>query len=210
MEKEIIVSADGSHSVIIPSLGVTYHSSHGAIQESEHVFIRAGLQYFTTGHCMPYTIAIFEMGFGTGLNALLSLAATEKHQQGMYYETIELYPLEPDIYSSLNYCNQLQRPDLQPLFILMHECAWNTIISVTPYFNFIKKQSSLSTFSTTQLFNLIYFDAFAPDIQPELWTTTAFRKLYAIMKTGAVLTTYCSKSIVRKAMTEAGLTVEKI
>jgi tRNA U34 5-methylaminomethyl-2-thiouridine-forming methyltransferase MnmC len=210
VKKELIVTTDGSHSIAIPAMGVTYHSSHGAIQESMHVFIKAGLYYISEKHNLPDTVTIFEMGFGTGLNALLTLAEAEKRQQKMYYETIELHPLEATIFTSLNYCDQLQRPDLQPLFTLLHECAWNTVITVTPYFNFKKKQTSLSDFSTSQLFNLIYFDAFAPEIQPDLWTAVVFKKLYALMETNAVLTTYCSKSIVRKAMDEAGLKVEKI
>ncbi|GAC1431968.1 MAG: tRNA (5-methylaminomethyl-2-thiouridine)(34)-methyltransferase MnmD [Chitinophagaceae bacterium] len=210
MKKEIIVTTDGSHSIAIPEMGVTYHSSHGAIQESLHVFIKAGLQYITCRVTQPVILSVFEMGFGTGLNALLTLAEAEKHQQKIYYETIEPYPLEAGIFTSLNYCEQLRRPDLQNLFRLLHDCAWNTTIMVTPYFSFKKKQTSLTNLSATQPFNLIYFDAFAPDIQPGVWTAAVFRELYTLMEPNAVLTTYCSKSIVRKAMTEGGLKVEKI
>jgi len=210
MKKEIIVTTDGSHSIALPEMGVTYHSSHGAIQESMHVFIEAGLRYCSVKKEQPGDISIFEMGFGTGLNALLSLAEAEKNRQPIFYETIEPYPLEAPLFTSLNYCNQLQRPDLQRLFNLLHECEWNTVVTITPYFNFKKKQTSLESFSTTQPFNLVYFDAFAPEKQPGLWTAEIFKKLHASMKTNAVLTTYCSKSIVRRAMAEAGFRVEKI
>jgi tRNA U34 5-methylaminomethyl-2-thiouridine-forming methyltransferase MnmC len=210
MEKKLIVTTDGSHSISIPEMNVTYHSTHGAIQESLHVFIDAGLHYISAIHPLPDTLSILEMGFGTGLNALLTVAEAEKHQQKIYYETIELHPLEAGIYTALNYCEQLQRPDLQSLFTLMHACEWNTTISLTPYFSFRKIKIALADYASFQHFHIVYFDAFAPEIQPALWTTTVFKKLYACMELNAALTTYCSKSIVRKAMTEAGLTVEKI
>jgi tRNA U34 5-methylaminomethyl-2-thiouridine-forming methyltransferase MnmC len=210
MKKEIIVTADGSDSIFIPDMDVTYHSSHGAIQESMHVFIKAGLHYSSTDKKKVSTISVLEMGLGTGLNALLTLAEAEKKQQKIYYETIELYPLEASLFTSLNYCEQLRRADLQPLFELLHTCDWNTPIAITPYFDFKKKQINLEDFSTNQLFNIVYFDAFAPEKQPSLWTADVFKKLYSIMQTDAVLTTYCSKSIVRKAMAEAGFKVEKI
>lgn len=209
MKREIIVTGDGSHSVVIPEMGITYHSTHGAIQESMHVFIQSGLRYFSADK-KTENVSILEMGFGTGLNALLTIAEAEKNQQKIYYESIELYPLEPSVYTHLNYCEQLQRPDLEPLFMLIHECAWNTPVDVTPYCSFKKNHISLAGFSTDKLFNIVYFDAFAPDIQPDLWTAEKFGKLYGLMDTNAVLTTYCSKSIVRKAMIEAGFAIEKI
>lgn len=210
MLKEIILTADGSHSISIPEMGVTYHSSHGAIQESMHVFIESGLRYINEKNKQSASLSIFEMGFGTGLNALLALAEAEKNQQPVYYETIELYPLERPTFELLNYCDHLQRTDLAPLFKLLHESEWDKTIDITPYFKFKKIQTSLINFSTTQLFNAVFFDAFAPEKQPDLWTTEIFKKLYDHMLTDAVLTTYCSKSIVRKAMVEAGFKVEKI
>ena len=207
MKKEIILTSDHSHSIAVPAMNVTYHSTHGAIQESMHVFIESGLNHIAAGKDQ---ISIFEMGFGTGLNALLSIGEAEKKQQKIYYEAIEADPLEANIYTLLNYCEQLNRPDLQPLFELLHCCEWNTTIEITPYFSFKKNLISLSDFLTTRKFDLIYFDAFAPEVQPELWTPGVFKKLYELMNPGAILTTYCSKSIVRKAMAEAGLTVTKI
>lgn len=207
MKKEIILTSDHSHSIAIPAMNVTYHSTHGAIQESLHVFIEAGLIHIATGKDQ---ISVFEMGFGTGLNALLTIAEAEKKQQKIFYETVESDPLDSNIYTLLNYCKQLNRPDLQPLLELLHRCDWNTAVEITPYFSFKKHWMKLSVFSTDQHFDLIYFDAFAPEVQPELWTTAIFKKIYGLMNPGAVLTTYCSKSIVRKAMAEAGLTVEKI
>jgi tRNA U34 5-methylaminomethyl-2-thiouridine-forming methyltransferase MnmC len=210
MKKELILTTDGSHSIAIAEMGVTYHSTHGAIQESMHVFIEAGLRYPAAAEKQPACTSVLEMGFGTGLNALLTLAEAETNQHEIYYETIELHPVETSIVNSLNYCEQLQRPDLSAVFKLLHECAWNTTVQISRYFNFKKKQIGLEEYSASQLFNIVYFDAFAPDKQPGLWTTAVFKKLFDTMQSNAVLTTYCSKSIVRKAMAEAGLQVEKI
>ena len=210
MKKDVLVTADGSHTIAIPEMGVTYHSSHGAIQESMHVFIKSGLHYFLEHIKEPGAISIFEMGFGTGLNTLLTLSEAEKNQHRIYYETIEPYPLEAPTFKLLNYCEALKRPDLKELFAQMHECAWNTTVAITPHFSFKKINTSLPDYTADKSFNIIYFDAFAPDIQPDLWTAAIFKKLYNSMQENAVLTTYCSKSIVRKAMAEAGLKVEKI
>ncbi len=207
MMREIILTTDGSHSIAVPEIGVTYHSTHGAIHESMHVFIEAGLRPIAAGKDQ---ISIFEMGFGTGLNALLTIAEAEKKQQHVYYQTIETDPLEANIYELLNYCEQLDRPDLQVPFQALHSAAWNTTIEITPYFTFKKNLVSLAAFLPDRLFDLIYFDAFAPENQPELWTAVVFKTIAAWMNHSAVLTTYCSKSIVRKAMAEAGLKVDKI
>jgi len=210
MKREIIITRDGSHSISNAEMGVTYHSHHGALQESVHVFIESGLRFITKNHSQVVALSVFEMGFGTGLNALLTLIEAENKRQPICYETVELFPLEAATIAALNYCELLLRPGLEPVFRQLHSCAWDTLIKMTPFFSFKKRQTSLVNFSATQSFNLVYFDAFAPDIQPDLWTAAIFRKLYDCMEPGAVLTTYCSKSIVRKAMGEAGFTVEKI
>lgn len=210
MDRKIIVTSDGSNSIAVPGMGVTYHSTHGAIQESMHVFIEKGLRYYKAVHPWSKSMNIFEMGFGTGLNALLTMmeAASTGHQ--IYYETVEAYPLEISIVQSLNYCEQLNRADITGLFMQMHEAGWNTAIELTPHFRFKKIHCKLADYIPSRHFNIIYFDAFAPDIQPELWRTEVFKKLNDTMEAGGVLTTYCSKSIVRKAMAEAGLQVEKV
>jgi tRNA U34 5-methylaminomethyl-2-thiouridine-forming methyltransferase MnmC len=210
MEKELILTSDGSHSISIPSMGVTYHSTHGAIQESAHIFIQSCLDHFNGRVRQPPSITIFEMGFGTGLNALLSLLVAKKNQQKIYYEALEIFPLEVDTAAALNYCTQLNSPEYQPAFIRLHQCPWNEVVEIIPYFHFKKVQTSLLDYTTTQVFDGIYFDAFAPDVEPELWTESIFKKLYEMINPGGVLTTYCSKSVVRKAMMAAGWQVEKI
>lgn len=206
MERKIIITEDGSPTVSVPEMNVTYHSIHGAIQESLHVFIEAGLYRLDR----PDPLNIFEMGFGTGLNTLLTLIEAEKLQQPIHYTTIELYPLNNEELNSLNYCQLLNRPDLQSFFDELHFCIWEKEIAITPFFSLNKIKSNLINFSTHQLFNLIYFDAFAPTAQPELWTREVFEKLYIMMSPGGILVTYCSKSVIRKAMLAAGFRVEKI
>jgi tRNA U34 5-methylaminomethyl-2-thiouridine-forming methyltransferase MnmC len=209
MQRNLILTKDGSHTVAVPGMNVSYHSVHGAIQESLHVFIGAGFQNSRrTNPVNP--IRIFEMGFGTGLNALLTLIEAEKIQQPVHYTAVELFPLEQTLARSLNYCHQLNRRDLQLVFEQLHECEWEKEITVTNHFTFLKSKINLINFSTFHPFNLIYFDAFAPEAQPELWTREIFEKLYAILAAGGTLVTYCSKGDVRRAMQTAGFTVEKI
>lgn len=210
MDRQIITTADGSSSIAVPALQVTYHSVHGAVQESQHVFIKAGLQYFSELHPDVSPITIFEMGFGTGLNALLTLIAQDTLQRSVYYESVELSPLEPALFSKLNYCTQLNRQDLEAAFSQMLGTAWNEPVVINPGFTLHKKHGDLIGYQPKQKFHLVYFDAFAPTTQPELWTTDVFHMLHALLVPGGVLTTYCSKSSVRRAMTEAGFNVEKI
>lgn len=210
MQGKLIITKDGSHSIEMPDSGVTYHSLHGAIQESQHVFIEAGLHYQANRLKQPGTLYIFEMGFGTGLNALLTLMEAERMQQPVVYETVEAFPLEEILIQQLNYCEQLQRPDLQLVFEKLHHCEWGAEISLTPFFTFKKTKTLLKDFSSPGTFHLIYYDAFAPGAQPELWTEETFRQLFGMLVSGGVLTTYCSKGDVRRAMKAAGFIVEKI
>lgn len=212
MTREIIDTGDGSHSIAIPGMQVTYHSRHGAIQESMHVFIEAALRN-TAGD-----VHIFETGFGTGLNALLTLLDAEQQQRNILYETIEPFPLTITEAAQLNYCTVLNRADLQPLFDQLHTCAWEAPVSITPHFTFKKRRLSLLdlstdlpvSLSTDQPVSIVYFDAFAPTIQPELWTTAVFTSLYERTAVNGILTTYSSKADVRRAMEAAGFSIEKI
>lgn len=188
---------------------VTYHSHHGAIQESLHVFINAGLKYVLDTDNLP-VIYIFEMGFGTGLNALLTMIEAEKLQQPVHYTAIEPYPLQEGEINSLNYCEQLKRADLESAFQRLHQCEWEKDVIITPFFTFNKIKVSLFDFTTPQRFNLVYYDSFAPAAQPEHWTAEIFGKLFSILLPGGILVTYCSKSIVRKAMQAGGFLVTKI
>ena len=148
--------------------------------------------------------------FGTGLNALLSFIEAEKNQVKIHYVTVELFPLPEDEITSLIYCGQLHHKDLEPVFHQLHQCEWEKDIQISTYFTIHKTKVSLLNFTTSKLFNLIYYDAFAPSAQPELWTKEVFEKLFLMLMPGGVLVTYCSKGDVRRAMQAAGFIVEKI
>jgi tRNA U34 5-methylaminomethyl-2-thiouridine-forming methyltransferase MnmC len=208
VERKIVITADGSDTVSIPALNVTYHSMHGALQESKHVFIEAGLKSLISAEAVQ--LNIFEVGFGTGLNALLTIIEAEKLQREIHYETVEQFPLESNEARSLNYCKQLGREDIQPVFELLHQCEWEKKTKITANFRFKKSRSSLLSFETADTFKLIYFDPFAPNAQPELWTKEIFEKMFAMLEPGGVLVTYCSKGNVRRAMQAAGFNVEKL
>lgn len=188
---------------------MTYHSIHGAIQESIHVFIEAGLRY-CINYSTPEQLNILEIGFGTGLNALLTLIEAEKTKQSIYYVALEPYPLNEKEVHLLNYCELLRRKDLQEDFIKMHQCEWNKSIVVTENFLMHKSNYTLQTFEHKTKFDLIYFDAFGPAAQPELWTKDVFEKLYRMMANEGILVTYCSKGDVKRNMQAAGFTIEKI
>lgn len=208
MQRKLIVTGDGSHSVQVPEWKVSYHSIHGAIRESLHVFIEAGLQYWFHQHPEATTCTIFEMGFGTGLNALLTLQEAQQQGRKIVYESAEAYPLETVLIDALNYCDALQRSDLKETFQVMHSCPWNLSVPVTADFILKKVHTGLQSYSTDQRVNLIYYDAFAPNAQPELWTTAIFQQLIKMLLPGGILVTYCSKGAVRRAMQAAGFTVE--
>ena len=209
MKREIILTDDGSHTISVPDMNVTYHSIHGAIQESMHVFIQAGLRdsgvfdFVGVNH-------VLEIGFGTGLNALLTLIEADKHMNRIYYTAVELYPLNETEISQLNYCEQLNVAHYKPLFEKMHQCEWEEMFEITDNFRLTKTNCSLLDFSSENSFFLVYFDAFDPAAQPDLWTKEVFEKLYSMSNEGGIVVTYCSKGDVRRAMQAAGFSIEKL
>jgi tRNA U34 5-methylaminomethyl-2-thiouridine-forming methyltransferase MnmC len=209
MERKVLVTADGSHTISIPEWNVTYHSIHGAIQESLHVFIEAGLKHQLSKKTGD-ALSILEMGFGTGLNALLTFREAAREQKNIYYQAIEQYPLTWKEADLLNYADQLNEPILQSVLTTLHSVPWNTDLQIHPYFCLHKTHLALQDVSITRSFDIIYYDAFAPAAQPELWTEEIFRKLYNCLASGRILVTYCSKGDVRRAMQAAGFIVEKV
>ncbi len=208
MKREIVITKDGSHTVEIPEMNVTYHSHHGAIQESMHVFIKAGLLYqLNRLELQSLPLRVFEMGFGTGLNAFLTAIEAEKRKINIQYTAVEKYPLSFGEAYALNYSQLLQKPEV---FEQLHQCKWGTEIPISEYFTLHKEQTDLHNFTSQEPFQLIYFDAFAPSAQPELWTEAVFKKLFEMMAEKGVLVTYCSKGSVRRAMQAAGFNVSKL
>ena len=215
MKRSLIITKDGSHTVSIPEMNVSYHSLHGAIQESRHVFIEQGLDFFLNNNPTA-DIQVLEMGFGTGLNALLTLVEAGPNLN-IHYMAIELFPLTIEEANLLNYCEQIKRQDLLPSFEKMHQCEWERDIAINPFFTIHKQKHSLLAIKNSNRAyknflspDIIYFDAFAPAAQPELWTKEVFEMLYAILKNKGILVTYCSKGEVRRSMQAAGFVVEKI
>jgi tRNA U34 5-methylaminomethyl-2-thiouridine-forming methyltransferase MnmC len=206
MKRYLQLTADGSHTIQIDELNVTYHSKHGAIQESRHVFIDAGMSYLHQAKELK-EYQILEMGFGTGLNALLTFIFADQMNIHVSYHSIEAFPLTADEISMLNYGAQLQQTSI---FSQLHVAPWNTVTSIHPKFELYKHHCKLNAFTTQERFNIIYYDAFAPTAQPELWTREVFEKLYHLIKPEGILVTYCSKGVVRRAMEAAGFRVTKL
>lgn len=199
---ELILTKDGSHTLYDSELGVWHHSVNGALQESTRIYIELGLwEKAQAGK----EIRVFEMGFGTGLNVLLTFIEAQKHDYHVDYTTLEAFPLSVEKYSALNYDSLLGSDVLQRL----HQLSWNQQHEVMKNFSLTKIQDDLLKYQFTQKVDLVYFDAYSPNTQPELWTEEVFRTIYEAMNGGGVLTTYCSKTVVRKALIAAGFIVEK-
>lgn len=205
MTHELIKTSDGSTSFYIPQLDETYHSVHGALQETQHVFIKNGLQLFD-----HQSISILEIGFGTGLNALATYKEHEFLQLNIHYETVEAYPLSWDEASQMNFPQMLNATALVPVFEQMHRCEWNKLITLSPSFSFKKRLQRFETISDVDSFDLIYFDAFGAQVQPELWQEAIFQRMYIALKRGGYLVTYAAKGSVRRAMQACGFTVERL
>jgi tRNA U34 5-methylaminomethyl-2-thiouridine-forming methyltransferase MnmC len=207
MPLTFIVTEDGSHTVGIPEQNVTYHSTYGAISESKHIYIEAGLQYVVRD---KKKISILEVGFGTGLNALLTLIEAQKNDLQILYDVVELHPLDSVLAASLNYLSILGTPGLADAFKKMHDCAWGTPVMISENFLLKKINEDIRSADLSKNYQLLYFDAFDPSAQPELWTADVFKKMYDVLDESGVLVTYSSKGEVRKAMKNAGFNVSKL
>lgn len=205
---EIVETKDGSHSLKSDKFNQTYHSVHGAIAESEHVFIEAGLNFASKNRD---ELTVFEMGLGTGLNAFLTAVHGSDQKLKINYFTVEHFPVVPDQLETLNFSEFVEEGKFSGLFQSIHSCEWEKEISINKNFTLLKKQCSLIDYrSEPEIVDVIYFDAFSPNAQPELWTVDIFRQILSMLKKGGVLVTYCCKGVVRRAMLKAGFEVEKL
>jgi tRNA U34 5-methylaminomethyl-2-thiouridine-forming methyltransferase MnmC len=204
LETTIILSEDGSHTLYVPSLKENYHSTHGAIAESMHVFILNGLKSISKKE-----IKILEIGFGTGLNALLSMIEAEKENKRIEYTGIELYPLPMETIQKLNYPQLIKNPN-EGVFHLMHTCEWEVPVKITTEFILRKIRTDVCSYQFQGLYDLVYFDAFAPAIQPELWQEKVFFAISNAMSPGAILVTYSARGEVRRTLQKLGLKVERL
>ncbi len=205
----MIETGDGSHTLFSHQFNEIYHSRHGAIQESQHVFIKEGLDYLIKQNKHDQPIRIFEVGFGTGLNALLTMLYAKENQVKIKYTAAELYPVSIDTIKQLNYTSLLGFEFCYGPYHTMHICIKGSYHQITPEFEFQFSENDITRMEIP-LSDLIYFDAFAPTHQPEMWTQNVFRKMYEALQPSGILVTYCSKSVVQRAMKEAGFTVDKI
>lgn len=207
-EVKIIETEDGSHSLYVPELKETYHSFHGAYRESLHVFMLYGLEVWYMKNPDIYPVRIFEVGFGTGLNAWLAMIWSDQYKVPVLYHTIEPFPLEKEIYSKLNY--PLVDPTIHqfaPYFTRIHESPWNEGVIESEYFNMKKEEVTLED-AVLYPSDVIFYDAFAPNKQPELWTIDMLAKVTETLNPGGLFTTYCAKGQLKRDLKELGLEVE--
>ena len=206
MDKEFIITEDGSHTIYLPEIDEHYHSVHGAIQESRHIYIEQGLLQSTEN-----PVSILEIGFGTGLNAYLTYCYAKERNLTVNYISLEKYPLSKTEYKQLNYPNNIF-PESSFVFHQMHCAEWNTVAEISPEFKLQKIQADLLSFrfNSTPQYDLVYYDAFAPGKQPEMWTDEILHRVAATVKKNGILVTYCAKGTVRRALADAGFQMERI
>ncbi len=206
METQLILTRDGSHSLYVPDLDEQYHSLAGAVTESKHVFIQNGYRQIL----QEDSLHVFEVGFGTGLNAWLTLLEAHQEKKKTVYHSIELFPLNNSTIKSLNYNNfSSGAVNFKPRDL--HEAEWNEDILVSDWFRFRKIQDDLLRYKLeNNFYHVIYFDAFAPDKQPELWTEEIFIKMYNGLRDKGILVTYSCKGSVRRLLQSIGFLVSRI
>lgn len=205
MKREILHTLDGSTTIHLPDWNESYHSKHGAIQEAYHVFLKNGLSLIQSN-----SISILEIGFGTGLNAFITYLEAQKSLQTIDYVGVEAYPISAQEVLQMNYVSELNVENERPVFELMHRCNWSEKIEISSNFSLIKRKQFFHEISDENQFDLIYFDAFGYRVQPELWSTEIFEKMYKSLKANGILVTYAARGVVKRSMIEVGFKVEKL
>ena len=197
-------TADGSYTLYVPELDEHYHSVKGALTESQHIFIDMGLKHSSV--TAPH---ILEIGLGTGLNCVLTLLEAKESQRHVHYTGIERYPLNEDIIRTLNYPSIIGK-ECEEDYFAIHQAPWEEDVCLSPWFTFHKMKGDFTHYSFEQKYDIIYFDAFAPEKQPEMWEQSLFDNLYQVLNEGGILTTYCAKGVVRRMLQTAGFKVERL
>jgi len=216
MELVVTRTDDGSDTVFRPDLNQHYHSTFGAVQETQQIFIENGFLHAISkqqdgSHDGSEPVHILEIGFGTGLNALMTLIEAEKRNINIDYTSVEPYPLDETCWKLLNYPQLPGSASYSGQFSDLHRAGWNLPVTLTPTFNLHKVMDSVEHFQPEcGKFGMVYFDAFGPDAQPELWTEEIFRKICMSMSPGAILVTYSVKGTVVRALRAAGFSTEKL
>lgn len=207
---KILVTADGSHTLFVDGLDEQYHSIHGAIAEAKHVFIQSGFDHVLNNQPIS-SLNILEVGFGTGLNALITYLYGKQTGAKVNYTSIEPYPLDESIVSRLNYPILLEcDEDETKVFKKFHTCKWNEPHAVGENFSLFKKKGMFQELELKAGFDLVYFDAFGPRAQSELWEESIFAQLFNCLRQNGCLVTYCAKGQVRRNMQKVGFEVERL
>lgn len=202
--EELFLTEDGSHSIYSKQHKVSYHSRHGAICETEHVFIEAGLR----GKITQASINILDIGFGTGLNAFMTLLEAKKSSSTFYYEAIEAYPITLEVANKFNYPSLLKAESKE--FTHLHQTEWDEAHTLFSNFTFLKQLAKFENFKSNHSFDIIYFDAFAPNAQANLWETGLLSKMYALLNPDGVLVTYCAQGQFKRNLKAVGFSVEAL
>jgi len=203
----LVITGDGSHTIRVPEINEHYHSTFGALAESMHVFINAGLGFFKG----KMDLAVFEVGFGTGLNALLSCIEGAKMSIRLEYHALEKYPVDFELAMKLNYPVMIDSsPDAAGLFRDIHLLPWNESKLIRHGFKLHKIKADLLDYNHKSTYDLVYYDAFAPEKQPEMWTMDIFKKIRDALNPGGILVTYCVKGDVKRVLLAAGYKIEKL
>jgi len=200
MTNKLVITNDGSHSIYNPEVNETYHSKHGAIVEAEYVFIKNGLLAENKKQ-----FNILEVGFGTGLNALLTAQKAQQKNIAINYHGIELYPVLKESYSQLNFTELIGEEKKE--LLQLHECNWEQEHVINNFFKLTKNEIALENYTSKTKFDIIYFDAFSPEKQPKLWTTEIFQNMYDLLNKDGFLVTYCAKGVVKRTMKAVGFEI---
>lgn len=203
---KIIPTADGSKTIYLPEMDEQYHSVNGALTESKYVYIDKGYLFQEKENTV-----VFEVGFGTGLNCILTAIEAEKHKRTTRYYSIENFPLNRSLIEQLNHVSLFSEPEKR-IFNTIHSCQWNKMNQISEHFFLHKIHSRIQDFDISPLkkFDLVYFDAFGPDKQPEMWTPRIFTSLFKQCSGGAVFVTYSAKGEIRRQLTKTGFEMERL
>lgn len=209
MPLKIITTEDGSHSLFDEELNETYHSTRGALGESQHVFIKEGLDYWITSReaKTDRVVRVLEVGLGTGLNALLTAQYGEKTQQKIHFTSLEPFPIPKTVYAQLNYG---QTSEAVKLLKAIHESKWEQPVLLNDVCTLHKTKMRLEDFEEADQYDIIYFDAFAPSKQPEVWSLANLRTCYEALTSQGILTTYCAQGQFKRNLSEVGFQVESL
>jgi tRNA U34 5-methylaminomethyl-2-thiouridine-forming methyltransferase MnmC len=205
----LFITEDGSHSIFSQQFGVAYHSTHGAIQETKHIFIEAALNHYIQKKSID-KIRILDIGFGTGLNVFMTFLESLKLGCEIDLTTIEAYPLSITIAEQLNFPRLLNAPQFDDIFKLLHTVNWEEKYLLTNNFTFQKRLLDFKKITYTDDFDIIYYDAFSPESQPELWESDILQLMFDALKIEGILTTYCAKGSFKRALKSVGFQIENI